>query len=249
MKKTIKRISAFAIALVCTLGSVATNNDRAILHAEAASKGVKISQPYVFFCSELVGPSCSPQNYVLDIAGGKTANGTNCQLYTYNKTESQLFKAVCVGNDKNGYYYKFERYGTNKVLDVAGGKVANGTNIQLYKSNGTKAQQWYLTPAGNNRYYIRSRLNFNYVLDVKNGNAKNGTNIQLYKINYTSAQKFGFKSSVNGSLLMPHKGGKLHWVLVNNTTGDMIWVLARECKVCGKIFSHSTWTLPNKDED
>lgn len=248
MKKIIKSISTFAIASVITFGSIAMNNNNTILNAEAVSKGVKISQPYVFFCSELVGPSCSPKDYVLDIAGGKTANGTNCQLYTYNKTASQFFKVVCVGNDKNGYYYKFERCGTDKVLDVAGGKVANGTNIQLYKSNGTKAQQWYLTPAGNNRYYIRSRLNLNYVLDVKNGRAQNGTNIQLYKINYTSSQKFGFKSSLIGYSRTPHKGGKLHSVLVNNKEGDMIWVLARECKVCGEIISNSSWTLPNKDD-
>ena len=30
------------------------------------------------------------------------------------------------------------------VLDAAGGKSAPGTNVQLYRSNGTTAQKWVL---------------------------------------------------------------------------------------------------------
>ena len=161
----------------------------------ASTTGITLNKSYVFVFSDLTANSKIP--FVLDIAGGKTKNGTNCQLYKFNQTSSQIFKAVYVGKDKNGAYYKFVRHGTNSVLDVAGAKVANGTNIQLYNDNGTKAQQWYITPANNSSYYIRSRLNNKYVIDVKNAQKKNGTNIQLYKINYTKAQRFQFNGMNN----------------------------------------------------
>lgn len=33
------------------------------------------------------------------------------------------------------------------ALDIAGGRNANGANVQIYTPNGTKAQKWLLTAA------------------------------------------------------------------------------------------------------
>ena len=86
----------------------------------------------------------------------------------------------------------------NKVLDVTGGKVGNGTNIQLYDYNGTDSQLWRLIDAGNGYYYLQSKLNSSYYLDVSGASSGNGTNIQLYKGNSSNAQKFRF-TKVNTS--------------------------------------------------
>lgn len=37
----------------------------------------------------------------------------------------------------------------NQVIDVAGGSAANGANVQIYGSNGTLAQKWYVRTADN----------------------------------------------------------------------------------------------------
>ncbi len=70
---------------------------------------------------------------------------------------------------------------TDYVLDVKKGIVQNGSNIQLYHYNGTKAQRWFLEPAGNGYFYIQSALNPEYVIDLENGSIVNGQNIILYR--------------------------------------------------------------------
>ena len=79
---------------------------------------------------------------------------------------------------------------TDYVLDVHKGIVQDGTNIQLYHYNGTKAQRWYLKPAGKDYFYIQSALNPDYVIDLRKGSVANGNNIQLYHYNGTKAQRW-----------------------------------------------------------
>ncbi len=78
---------------------------------------------------------------------------------------------------------------TGKVLDVFEAKMADGTNIQVYDSNGTAAQRW--------RVYMRlgkmtimSALGDNFVVDVYSASDAENTNIHLYTSNLTDAQQF-----------------------------------------------------------
>ncbi len=75
------------------------------------------------------------------------------------------------------------------VMEPAGGKSANGTNIQLGKANNAKYQQFSVTSLGGGRYKIQNRAS-GKVLDVKGGSKKSGANIQLYAWNGTAAQIF-----------------------------------------------------------
>ena len=123
-------------------------------------------------------------NYVLDIAGGSTADGGNVQIYSKNNTLAQNFVVTSVGNG----YYKIVCKGTGKVLDVSGGSSANGTNVQQYKWNGSAAQCWRFIDAGNGSYYIQSKLGT--VLDIVSGAIYAGNNVQTYMLNETNAQKW-----------------------------------------------------------
>ena len=60
-------------------------------------------------------------------------------FYTWNGSEAQLWKIVDL---RNGYFYIRSKLG--KGLDVYGGRSTSGTNVQLYSSNGSKAQSWVL---------------------------------------------------------------------------------------------------------
>ena len=71
------------------------------------------------------------------------------------------------------------------VLDVQGGTMKSGTNVQQYTSNNTSAQKWKFYNAGNGYYYIGCG---NFALDVSGGNSSNGTNIQIYSPNSTKSQ-------------------------------------------------------------
>lgn len=84
---------------------------------------------------------------------------------------------------------------TGKYLDVAGGNIENGTNVQQYEFNGTNAQKWGLYSYGDGNYTIVSELNsdgthYNRVLDVSNGLNGENINVHLWENNGNDAQKF-----------------------------------------------------------
>ena len=110
--------------------------------------------------------------------------GHEQSICTTNKAFAQLGK---------GYYYVHVALDTNYCLDLQKAIVQDGRNIQLYRSNGTKAQHWYFQPNSDGTYFIRSAMNTDYVLDVQKGIVQDGTNIQLYHYNGTKAQRWYLK--------------------------------------------------------
>ena len=159
-------------------------------------------------------------NYVLDVKDGSTSNGANIQLYESNDTAAQQFK---VSHDSQGYVtftnVKSGRVldlngaivkdaGPNYILDLNGGSVRNGSNIQLHSVTGSNSQRWNITKyvskderinnlAAQNKntladgvYEINSVKNSNYTLDVNSASTRNGANVQLYLRNGTQAQAF-----------------------------------------------------------
>ena len=117
--------------------------------------------------------SSKKTSQVLDIKSGSKANKANVQLYKSNNTLAQKFNIIYRGN---GYYsitnakvwqytyngscaqlwviksngngtYTFINRCSRKVLDLAGGKTANKTNVQIYTSNNSAAQRFKLKKA------------------------------------------------------------------------------------------------------
>jgi uncharacterized repeat protein (TIGR02543 family) len=87
--------------------------------------------------------------------------------------------------------------GNGLVFDCTGGSSASGTRLQVYTSNGTKAQRFTISavaPApgleSGATYTVFTALSANKVLDVSNGSTADGGNIQIYQSNNTGAQKF-----------------------------------------------------------
>ncbi|TWF85773.1 ricin-type beta-trefoil lectin domain protein [Streptomyces capillispiralis] len=73
----------------------------------------------------------------LDVAGGKTANGTPVQIYTCNDGASQQWTLEGSENDLH-----LRNVGSQKCLDVAGNASANGTKIQISDCYKSKGQSW-----------------------------------------------------------------------------------------------------------
>ena len=78
---------------------------------------------------------------------------------------------------------------SGKVLDVTSAWDVNGTAIQTYKSNSTKAQQWTIEKNGSS-YNLKPAVSTNRVLDIAGGSSSEGTKAQLYTSNGTKAQAF-----------------------------------------------------------
>lgn len=70
-----------------------------------------------------------------------TGKASNIQINLFENVDEQKFSVKYVLDG----YYKIIDTETGKALDVKGQSSANGTNLQEYKDNGTKAQLWRLS--------------------------------------------------------------------------------------------------------
>lgn len=132
--------------------------------------------------------SALKSNYVLDVAGAGTANGTNIAMWTKNGTAAQTF-TVKYNSSKDAYLITNPNSG--KAFDLVGGVSKDGTNINIYAINNSCAQLWKIKKSGN-YYSIVSTCNEKFVLDVAGAGTANGTNVWVYSSNNSKAQQWSF---------------------------------------------------------
>lgn len=85
---------------------------------------------------------------------------------------------------------------TSMAFDIAGGNTVRGANVQLYSSNDTNAQKFYLVEESASHWSIQNAQSRLY-MDVAGGAAANGTNIQQYSDNDTRAQRWNIQDTGN----------------------------------------------------
>ena len=94
----------------------------------------------------------------LEVAGGKSINGTNVQINYENNSENQKFKFIetKVGTKTiaNGIYEITSRIASNMLLDVSGGSILDGANVQIWADANEKQQKFELTYLGDGNYKI-----------------------------------------------------------------------------------------------
>lgn len=142
--------------------------------------------------------SALDRNYCIDNDHSRTNNGNNIQLWERNGSDAQIWQVVNV----DGYAGIISEVEDNTVdvydpatypmLDLCNSRVANGTNIHLWRFNRTAAQKWIIVKNSDGTYTIKSSINGNYVIDLSNSEVRNGSNIQLYQSNGTKAQRWYF---------------------------------------------------------
>ena len=86
------------------------------------------------------------KTYYLDVADGKSDDGTNIQIFTNNKSSTQLFKFI---PNPDGTYYIVTRATRDKGgLGVSGASKDNGANVIQWTKNGSADQKWIVTAIG-----------------------------------------------------------------------------------------------------
>lgn len=128
------------------------------------------------------------ESLAIDIASASTAAGAKVQTWTSNGTKAQRFvlarysnvmNAVKNGKTADGGVVSFAvSKNSSKVLDVAGGSMNEGANVQLYGSNKSLAQKYQLSYVGNGLYTIKN-LKSGLYLSVKDNASSAGSNVQL----------------------------------------------------------------------
>lgn len=123
---------------------------------------------------------------VLDIANSSTTNSAAVQLYSWNKSDAQLYMFKQIGNN----VFTITNAASGKLIEAASGGTNNGTKLQQYADNGTPSQHWMVRTVD-----IDERLCFFGVLsgksmDLPNGGTAVGTRVQLYEGNGSVAQQW-----------------------------------------------------------
>ncbi len=106
-------------------------------------------------------------------------------------------------------YYTFKNTNSGMVMDIEGGTMAEGTNVQQWGSNDLTCQQWELRPFANGTtyYYVHSAADPNYVLKAMTGS--DGGNIEI--VPYSSKDSmmlFQFTKVGDGSYYISTRSSK-----------------------------------------
>ena len=107
--------------------------------------------------------------------------------------------------------YKITNKATGKVLDVYTASRASGTNVDLYESNNTNAQRWYIYQNTNNTYTLRSKCGTACALTVNGGSSAAGTNVLMKTFNGSASQQFKITKATSLENMTPANVGSNFW--------------------------------------
>jgi len=142
-------------------------------------------------------PSC-----VLDATDGKSAPGTNVQLYRSNGTTAQKWVLVSSKSENkfDGYFTVKSALSGEASLDVASGSLDPGANVQLWTANGTSAQVLRFRYDAHAGAYEITNAKSGLALDVQGGSARPGGNVQQFTRNGTGAQRWAIADNADGTV-------------------------------------------------
>ena len=158
---------------------------------------------------------------------------TQTNSFTWTQSDVDAFAAAQGLQIADGTYALCMDSSPRSVVDVSGGSMAGGANIQIYTSNNTAAQRWviqnvYGPDGGSTGYVTITHAGTSSALDVSGGSKKSGANVQQYAENGTAAQRwipvkqangsFVFYSGLGRNLVLDVSGGS-----VSNGANVQIW--------------------------
>lgn len=140
----------------------------------------------------------------VEVANADKSSGANIQQWELNDASCQNWILEPVSNPgctmNTSFVYEFKNVNSGMVMDIANGKMENGTNVQQWTSNGYDCQKWTLQAftGGGNYYYIRSSANPTYVLRADS--SENGGNLAIAEYSTKdSAMLFKFVKNLDGT--------------------------------------------------
>lgn len=138
--------------------------------------------------------------FMLDVAGKKTDNGTNIDIYKYNGGTNQQF--IFTQNEDGSYKIRTKVSDGNSAVEVASGSVESGGNVQQWEINGASCQDWILEPASNpgaimdtKVIYEFTNVNSGMVMEIAGGKMEAGSNVQQWGANGYDCQKWQLEPS------------------------------------------------------
>ncbi len=181
--------------------------------------------------------------YVLDIAGKKTANGTNIDIYQYNGGTNQQF--MFTPNGDGSYKIRTRITGEASAVEVADASASSGANIQQWEVNGVNCQDWILeavTDPGcvmdTSIIYTFKNVNSGMVMDIKDGKMADNTNVQQWGQNDADCQKWILKTFGSGNYywIRSHQDNNYALKAQGSADGSNIDIVAYSSKDSSQLF-------------
>lgn len=185
----------------------------------------------------------------LEVANGNAENGANIQQWgdsgdgANGEGEWNVWRLYSAGD---GYYYVYSALGDGKtyVLDVAGRKADNGTNLDLYQFNGGDNQQFKFVKNGDGSYKIYTKVSADAsVVEVSAGSKEHGANVQQWEMNGYNCQDWNL---IPASL--PLNGVLVKRLSVNDSENAADWQIAYNAENGEKVFGDRDFTLTSFPE-
>lgn len=142
---------------------------------------------------------------VLSISNESLSNGNKIVTSEHNGGRGQAWNFHATNIMEEGFYEFAPLVNVNLRLDVAGGSRENGANVQVYTSNGTLSQKWWIKNDGNGWYTLTACCSAK-MLDIQNGSSVPGANVQQYQANGSAAQKWRFEMGDRGIKIISSLG-------------------------------------------
>ncbi len=176
----------------------------------------------------------------LDISNAYLANGGNVQIYEGNNSAAQQFLLLKLDDRTektvdDGIYEITSAINSNKAFDMTDNSINDGTQLQLWDSDGFVQQRYKITY--NKSYYTITAMNSNKVLAINNDNqviqqTANGDIKEKWSIKSFDDNKYTFVSLSNNYCIdIPSanasNGVKLQVYNKNNTIAQKFYLINR----------------------
>ncbi len=149
----------------------------------------------------------------IEVADASTSSGANVQQWTVNGHACQdwiLEPATNFGCAMDtSVVYEFESVNSGMVMDIPGGNIADGENVQQWGTGHFTSQQWTLQAfsGGGNYYYVRSVADPSYVLIAHDGGNGGNVGIAAYSTS-NSSMLFKFAKNLDGTYTILTRNSK-----------------------------------------
>ena len=173
----------------------------------------------------------------MQIEDGNVENGAN--IYQQGINETSLSSIWILRDAGDGYYYITSAADEQFVLDVAGKKADNGTNIDLYQNNGGINQQFRFLSNGDGTYLICTRVSGEKSgVEVADSSTSSFGNIQEWELNGESCQSWKLEDAA-----LPMRGKLIAGLSVLDNAHCDAWDIAYDAAVGDKIFGDRDFTF------
>jgi len=181
---------------------------------------------------------------MLEVADGNAANNANIQQWGANGAGPNgegAWNVWTLYSAGDGYYYIYSALGDGKtyVLDVAGKKADDGTNIDLYQYNGGDNQKFKFVKNSDGSYKIYTKVsNDTSVLDVTDGSWDYGANVQEWTMNGYNCQDWKMISAT-----LPISGILVQNLVVSDTANAAGYAIGYNAAYGSKVFGDRDFTI------